>query len=40
MDEELVMRLYLESGGQWLIVQVETSDRWYTSGLSTETSAL
>lgn len=42
MDEELCVRLYLESdghGGQWLYVQ-EISDKWCPSGISTGTTAL
>ena len=35
MDEELVARLYPESGGQWLNVQMEISDDWYPLGIST-----
>lgn len=40
MDEELVVRLYLENDGRWLNVQVEISDKWCTSGVETGTHAV
>jgi len=40
MDEKLVSRLYPESGGQWLNVQMDISDVCCPSGVSTGTSAL
>jgi len=40
MDEELVSILYLESSGQWLSVQMEMSEKWYPTEVSTGTSAL
>lgn len=39
MDEELFARLYPKSGGQWLNIWVEISDRWCSSGVSTGTDA-
>ena len=36
----LKMRLYPESGGQWLSIQTEISDEWHPSGVITETCAL
>ena len=32
MDEELVVRSYSESGGQWINVQMEISDEWCPQG--------
>ena len=40
MDEELVVRSFLESGGQWLNVQMETGDKRHPSGVSTGTNAV
>ena len=40
MGEELVARSYPESGGQWLTVQMEISDKWFPSGVSTETGVV
>ena len=40
MDEELVVRLYLENDGPWLNVQVEISDKWCTSEVETGTCAV
>ena len=40
MDEELVLRLYPESGGQWLNIWMEISDKWCSLGISTGTSAV
>jgi len=40
MDEELVMRLYLENGVQWLSVCMEISDKWCPSKVSTGASVL
>jgi len=40
MDKELVVRLYPESGGQWLNIWMEIIDEWCPCGVSTGTSAL
>jgi len=32
--------LHLESCDQWLSVQVETSDKWHSSGISAGTGAI
>ena len=34
VDEEVVVRSYPESGGQWLSVWMEISDEWCPSGVS------
>jgi len=39
MDKDLVAKSYLESSDQWLSVQMETSDMWCPSGVSSGTSA-
>jgi len=40
MDKELVARLYTECGDQWLNVQMEIRDEWYSSGVSNGPDAL
>jgi len=40
MVEELVVRSYPESGGQWLNVQMEISNKWCPSWVSTGTDVL
>ena len=39
MDEELTVRSYPQSGGQWLNIQVEISDEWCPSLVIAGTSA-
>ena len=39
-DKELAGWLHLKSCGQWLNVQVETSNEWHSSGAGTGTGAV
>lgn len=40
IDKEMTARSYPESGGQRLSIQMEISDEWFHSGVSTGTAAL